>query len=148
MHGANSPKTQGRVIMKQVQSNILNALEKDFKSVWEIGGSITEGIESKETPESKIANQLQDAIWKWADARSYMAKTLSDMIRNAEYQRDSIQRGFRADAGFLNAQSFQHYIARAENYENQIINLMSICNFTGQETTALVTKINSLIGWK
>jgi hypothetical protein len=134
--------------MKTLQSNIVYALQDNFNSVWQIGGSITEGIESSETPESKIANQLQDAIWKWADARSYMAKTLSDMIRNAEYQRDSIQRGFRADAGFLNTQSFQHYIARAENYENQIINLMSICNFTAQETTALVSKINSLIGWK
>ena len=85
--GQPAPRLKG-VIMKQVQSNILNALENDFNSVWQIGGSITEGIESSETPESKIASQLQDAIWKWADARSYMAKTLGDMIRNAEYQRD------------------------------------------------------------
>jgi hypothetical protein len=134
--------------MKQLQRNISNALGERFNSVWQIGGSITEGIESNETAESKIANQLQDAIWKWADARSYMAKTLSDMIRNAEYQRDSIQRGFRADAGFLNSQSFQHYMTRAENYENQIINLMNICNFTPQETTRLVNKINNMIEWK
>ena len=135
--------------MKAIQANIQNAIyNKDIKTVWQIGGSITEGIESKGSPENKIANQLQDAIWKWADARKYSAKVLHDMIRNAEYQRDSIQRGFAGDAGFLNSQSFQHYIARAENYENQIMNLMSIAGFTPEETTALVTKINSLIDWK
>jgi hypothetical protein len=142
-------QTKGENEMETLKANIQNVLNTEFESQFKMISAIGNGIElNSSNAECVVATQLMNALFRWADVREYMARTLNDMVRASDYQRDLLKRGFCVDASEI-ARITDRYETHArdakkwEDYTSEYAHIARI-----ESVTDLFVKLNSMIAYK
>jgi hypothetical protein len=134
--------------MKTLQNNIKEVLEKDFTRTWDIISDITEGIKLDKTDtESRVAAQLTNAIGRWADARLYAYKALSDVSRSAERTMENLKNNFIVDSSFFDAGRFGYYLNEAKMFEQEIASMLFVVGVSSANRSLIFEKISATIEW-
>jgi hypothetical protein len=144
-------QTKGENEMETLKANIQNVLNTEFENEFKLISAIAHGIElDKSNAECIVATQLMNALMRWADVREYMAKTLCDMVRASDYQRDLLKRGLCVDANEIAriTDRYETYARDAKKWEDYTSEYAHIARIEGSQLVDLFGKINSMITYK
>ena len=144
-------QTKGENEMETLKANIQNVLNTEFESQFKMISAIGHGIElNSSNAECVVATQLMNALFRWADVREYMARTLNDMVRASDYQRDLLKRGLCVDANEIAriTDRYETYARDAKKWEDYTSEYAHIARIEGSHLSDLFGKINSTIAYK
>lgn len=144
-------QTKGENEMEILKANIQNVLNTEFESQFKMISAIGNGIElNSSNAECVVATQLMNALFRWADVREYMAKTLNDMVRASDYQRDLLKRGLCVDANEIAriTDRYETYARDAKKWEDYTSEYAHIARIEGTQLVDLFIKLNSMIAYK
>ena len=137
--------------MEILKANIQNVLKTEFESQFKMISAIGNGIElNSSNAECVVATQLMNALMRWADVREYMVRTLNDMIRATEYQRDLIKRGCYPDTNEVAriADRYETYSRDAKKWEDYASEYAHIARIENTQMVDLFHTLNSMIAYK
>lgn len=136
--------------MEDIKVNILRSLDEDYTTVYRFLDDcfpILDGAKSTEF-NYKIAYKIYSAMDRWADARLEMHKSLSYMIRQANSNKESIEKGFGfwvSDAAWVTQTGYEKWIIEAQKWEQEIVTLTHLIDIDANERVRIFAKLNSLI---
>jgi hypothetical protein len=145
------PNKQKGNEMEILKANIQNVLNTEFESQFKMISAIGNGIElNSSNAECVVATQLMNALFRWADVREYMVRTLNDMVRASDYQRDLLKRGLCVDANEINriTDRYETYARDAKKWEDYTSEYAHIARIEGTQLVDLFIKLNSMIAYK
>ena len=131
--------------METLKTNILNLISGEHESAYGLAKEVLAGIESEnQTPESKTANLIFNAIIRFADSRTDIDRALSQLISTAKSEQARLQQGSRLDLGWINPRRFEETVEESKKLEHEINTLAYLVGLTGDQRVELFKKIQDL----
>ena len=85
---------------------------------------------------------------RWTDARLQMHKSMSYMIRQANSNKESIEKGlgfWASDAAWVTQTGYEKWIIEAQKWEQEIATLTHLIDIDAKDRIRIFAKLNSLI---
>lgn len=132
--------------METIKENILNQISGEHKSVFDFAAQIAKGFESaaNNTPETKIANKMFDAIMRFGDSRLDIDRTLTQMASTIKSEQARLRQGSALDLGWINPTRFQEAVQESKKLWHEVHTLAYIIGLTHADINDLAIKIHSL----
>ncbi len=131
--------------METLKTNILNLISGEHESAYSLAKEVLAGIESEnETPEGRTAHSMFNAIIRFADSRTDIDRTLSQMAATIKSEQARLQNGARLDLGWINPSRFEETVQESKRLEHEINTLAYLAGLTGNQRAELFYKIQEL----
>ena len=131
--------------MEQLKTNILNLISGEHESAYGLAKEVLAGIESEnQTPESRTAHSMFNAIIRFADSRTDIDRALSQLISTAKSEQARLQQGSRLDLGWINPRRFEETVEESKKLEHEINTLAYLAGLSGDQRGDLFKKIQDL----
>jgi hypothetical protein len=131
--------------METLKTNILNLISGEHESTYSLAKEVLAGIESEnQTPESRTAHSMFNAIIRFADSRTDIDRALCQLISTIKSEQARLQDGSRLDLGWINPRRFEETVEESKKLEHEINTLAYLAGLTGNERGDLFKKIQDL----
>ena len=131
--------------METLKANILNLISGEHESTYSLASQVLAGIESQnQTPESRTAYSMFNAIIRFADKRTDIDRALSQLISTVKSEQARLQGGSRLDLGWINSRRFEETVEESKKLEHEINTLAYLAGLRGDQRGDLFKKIQDL----
>jgi len=134
--------------MEKLKTNLRNLLEADFsrhRDVFNLATEVLIGLENEnETPETKIAHSLFDAIWKYSDSRQDINRAMNQLIGTAQREQSRLHEGRLLEIGWINPKQFEEAVMKTRNLWDRVRSLAYISGLDYEEISRLEKLIHQL----
>jgi len=132
--------------METLKANILKAISEEQKDVFNFATKLLAGFKSaaNNTPESKIANSMFNAIIRFSDSRLNIDRQLDQMAGMIKSERKRLRNGSGLDACWVNSSRYEEAIQETNKWWHEVHTLSYIIGLTGDEIRDLANKIHYL----
>ncbi len=136
--------------MEDIKVNILRSLDEEYTTTYRFLDDCFPILDGGKLPSLnyKIAYKLFSAMNYWEEARRDMHNALSFMIRQANSNKESIEKGlgfWASDAVWVTQTGYEKAIIEAQKWEQEITTLTSLIGIDANDRVRLFAKLNSLI---
>lgn len=132
--------------METIKANILKAISEEQKDVFDFATKLLAGFKSaaNNTPETKIANSMFNAIIRFSDSRLNIDRQLDQMARMIKSERTRLRNGSGLDSCWVNSSKYEEAIQETNKLWHEVHTLSYIIGLTGDEIRDLANKIHYL----
>jgi hypothetical protein len=136
--------------MEDIKVNILRSLDEEYTTVYRFLDDCFPTLDGEKSTSLnyKIAYKLYSAMDRWVEARKEMHKALSYMARQANTNKESVEKGlgfWLSDAAWVTQTGYERAITEAQKWEQEISTLTHLIDIDANERVRIFAKLNSLI---
>ena len=132
--------------METLKANILKAISEEHKSVYGLASQSLQGFESaaNDTPETKTANLIFNAMIRFASSRTEIDRNLNSMAATIKSEQARLRNGSALDLGWINPTKFEEAVQESKKLWHEVHTLAYLIGLSAKEIDQLAYKIHTL----